>query len=381
MPPVYYHSGNFPPREIDWLRLVPLLTPTALAVARLDGILQTIPNVKLLLSPLLKQEAVLSSRIEGTQATLQELFQYESGIDRKRFSPEKLEDLKEIQNYRNALEYATEKMEELPICNRLLCETHCVLLDSVRGEDKARGKFRTQQNFIGSYGDSIETARFIPIAPTEIRQAMGEWERFVNADFEDVFVQAAVAHAEFEAIHPFLDGNGRIGRMMIPLFLYQKKILKSPTFYISEYFEKNRQQYVDHLLAVSQNNSWTEWCMFFLEAVKCQAEIDLTRAVTLIELYQRSKESFAQIIKSNTLIFILDFLYHSPYFTISQAVEYVSRYCNTSSASIRRHINGLRKNGIVKVTQEQLGRNAEKFVFTELAEVTGQFDYYTRKKP
>ena len=377
MTPVHYHEGKFPPQILDWPRLVPLLTPAASAVARLDGTMQAIPNAHLLLSPLLKQEAVLSSRIEGTQATLVDVLQYEAGMNPKKFSPQRLEDIKEIQNYQRALEKATQLLDDLPICFRLISEAHRILLDSVRGSDKAAGKYRVIQNHIGSHGISVENARFVPISPLQLPEAMGRWERFVNdQQFYDPFVQAAIVHAEFESIHPFLDGNGRIGRMLIPLFLVKQGILKAPTLYVSEYFERFRQEYVDRLLAVSEDDDWTGWCEFFLMAIKNQAEINQKRAEEIIKLYQRSKDTFFSLLKSKLTIFVLDFLFCFPIFNPKMMKEYLNQHDTFTRESVRRFINNLLDGGIIKADQENLGRLPGKYIFTELLDITDSFDRF-----
>ena len=377
MPPVFYHEGNFPPQTLDRQRLVPLLTPTASAVGRLEGTLQAIPNARLLLSPLLKQEAVLSSRIEGTQATLVDVLQYEAGMNIKKFSPQRLEDIIEIQNYQRALERATELLVELPICFRLISEAHRILLDSIRGSDKSAGKYRVIQNHIGYPGCSLEEARFVPVSPMQLQEAMGRWERFVNDDqFFDSFVQAAIVHAVFEAIHPFLDGNGRIGRMLIPLFLVKREIITAPTLYVSEYFEHHRQEYVDRLLAVSQNNDWTGWCEFFLIAIKNQAEINQKRANEILALYQRSKDSFSSLLNTKLMIFVLDFLFCFPIFNSRMMEEYINQHYSISQQSISRFVKTLLDNEVIHKSQENLGRNSGQLIFTELLEITDSFNRF-----
>lgn len=372
MAPIFYHEGKFPPQTLDWQRLVPLITPVAGAVARLDGTLQAIPNAKILISPLLKQEGVLSSRIEGTQATLVDVLQYEAG--RKKFSPQRLEDIREIQNYQRALERATELIGELPICFRLLAEVHRILLDSVRGSDKAAGKYRVIQNYIGSSGCSLDEARFVPVSPNELPDAMGRWERFVNNEqFSDPYVQAAIIHAEFESIHPFLDGNGRIGRMLIPLFLVQRGILNAPTLYVSEYFERHRQEYVDRLLAVSQNDDWTGWCEFFLKAIREQAEINQKRTEEILALYQSCKEKFASLLNTKSLIWVLDFLFSFPVFSPPMMEEYINQHDSLSEVTIRRFIRCLAEGDIIEAVQERAGRWPGQYNFTKLIEITDSF--------
>ena len=261
--PVSYHLGKFPPQNLDWSRLIPLLGPASTALARYDGLLQAIPNASVLLSPLTTQEAILSSRIEGTFATMGECLNTRLRTEGK-LEPEKAADIQEILNYRRALTQATDLLARLPLCNRLFKTAHETLMSGVRGQDKARGRFRTIQNYIGAPGAPVENARFAPIPPESLEAGMAQWERYINEPAPDKLVQLAIAHAEFESLHPFLDGNGRLGRMIIPLFLFVHRQLHAPMFYLSDYLETNRQEYCDRLLAVFRDGDWTGWCDFFL---------------------------------------------------------------------------------------------------------------------
>ena len=190
--PVEYHLGRFPPVNLDWARLVPLIGPASMALARYDAVLGVVPNASLLLSPLTTQEAVLSSRIEGTQATMGEVLAYEAGADLDDVAPEKVADIEEVLNYRQALRDAAELLESLPICGRMLKDAHRTLMSGVRGHDKGRGRFRTIQNFIGVYGRPVEEARFIPIAPELLVEGMSRWEKYVNGPELDVLIQLAI---------------------------------------------------------------------------------------------------------------------------------------------------------------------------------------------
>jgi len=266
---IHYREDSFPPRNLDLERLLPLIGPATEALARYDGILAGVPNADVLLAPLTTQEAVLSSRIEGTQATLGEVLEFEASDVAS--SAEKREDIFEILNYRSAMRFAVVKRHELPLSQRLMKETHSVLMQGVRGQHKSPGEYRRVANWIGSPGCSLEEARFVPIAANQISHAMSRWEKYLHASASDRLLQLGILHAEFEAIHPFLDGNGRLGRLIVPLFLMEKGLLAGPNFYISAYFEANRDEYYDRLLRVSSNDDWTGWCIFFLTAVIEQA--------------------------------------------------------------------------------------------------------------
>jgi Fic family protein len=268
MPPVIYHAGRFPPKSIDWSKLIPLLGPASAALARFGGVLSSMINARVLLSPLTTQEAVLSSRMEGTEAEFVEVLEFEAGKTPGYLNREEQErkegDIHEIINYRSAIQQAETQLDKLPLSARLLKNAHAELLKGVRGRHKAPGQFRKTQNWIGPRGCRMEEARFVPIVVDELADGMTRWEQYVNSSQDDILVQLAVAHVEFEALHPFLDGNGRLGRMLIPLFLYHKKLLSAPTFYLSEYLEMNREEYIERLLAVSRDDDWTSWCVFFL---------------------------------------------------------------------------------------------------------------------
>src|SRR5690554_4921532 len=235
---VHYHLGDFPPAELDWPQLIPLLGPASAAVARYDGTLAAVPNASVLLSPLTTQEAVLSSRIEGTQATMGEVLQYEAQgeNDTAEFAPDRKADIQEVLNYRAAIRHAESMLKTFPLSQRVIRETHEVLMSGVRGTNKSPGEYRKIPNWIGPHGCTIDSARFVPISADKLPDGMSALEKYIHAEEPDMLVQLAVLHAEFEALHPFLDGNGRLGRMLVPLFLWQRSLIKAPMFYISAFF-------------------------------------------------------------------------------------------------------------------------------------------------
>lgn len=235
------------------------------ALAHYDGVLRSIPNPAVLLSPLTVNEAVLSSKIEGTQATLQEVLEFESGEDVKDL--ERKHDIFEVINYRKAIRQAESEIENHPLNLKILLNAHCTLLDSVRGHNKARGQFRTTQNWIGKEDTDIRVACFVPPNPIDLPEALTNFENYLHHDEVDPIAQLALVHAQFEILHPFLDGNGRVGRMLIPLFLYEKKVLRNPMFYLSAFLDNHRQQYYDRLLAITNEGDWQGWIVFFLEGV------------------------------------------------------------------------------------------------------------------
>jgi Fic family protein len=364
--PVGYHVGKFPPQHLDWSRLIPLLGPASAALARYDGLLTAIPNSAVLLSPMTTQEAVLSSKIEGTQATMGEVLEYEAAGAGERIDPRKEADIEEVLNYRKAMRQAEEMLQKLPLCNRLLKDLHETLLSGVRGHDKARGRFRTIQNYIAPPGAPIEKARFIPVAPEDVEAGMSRWEKYLHEDTPDRLVQLAIVHAEFESLHPFLDGNGRIGRMMLPLFLFDQKLLHAPMFYLSEYLEPNRQGYYDRLLAVSRDDEWTGWCQFFLEALIRQANQNEAKVRQILELYQRRKEWVVTKTHSQHAIRALDFLFRSPIFTSTNFIE----GAKIPAPSARRILNILSQNRLLKTLRRSSGQRPATFAFSELLNIT-----------
>lgn len=364
MAPVYYHEEKFPPEErLDWSILVPLIGPAVAAVARYDGILSAVPNPNVLLAPLTTQEAVLSSRIEGTQATMGEVLEFEAGQEAS--SPDRHYDIQEVLNYRTAMRDAEERLVKLPLCQRVIREAHRVLLSSVRGKDKAPGEYRRGPNWIGSPGRTIAEARFVPIDAQKLPDAMSAWEQYLHCNAADQLVQLAILHAEFEALHPFLDGNGRLGRMLVPLFLWQRKLIQRPMFYISAYFETHRDDYYEGLLAVSRDDNWTGWCQFFLEAVRVQAEDNLTKARAILDLYEKMKRQVTDLTRSQYAIHALDWIFQTPIFRSTHFVESV----NIREPTARRILSLLREDGILKEVQAGRGRRPAVFIFSDILNI------------
>lgn len=357
---VCYHLGKFPPTQIQWESLIPLLGPASAALARYDGLLQAIPNPQVLLAPLTTQEAVLSSRIEGTQATASEVFEFEA--DEARFTGEKRDDIREVLNYRRALSQAVTQLSSLPLSQRILMDSHRLLMSGVRGANKAPGEYRRIQNWIGAPGCTEETARFVPIAPQHLPDAMGELEKYIHADAPDRLVQLAIIHAEFEALHPFLDGNGRLGRMIIPLFLVEKKLLSSPNFFVSAFFDQDRQAYYDALLSVSKTGDWTTWCGYFLKAIAAQAFENEVRARAILRLYEEMKACIPVMTHSQHAIRALDFIFQFPTFT---SPHFESR-SGIPVPTARRILRVLREEKILIPLRESSGRSPAILSFQKL---------------
>lgn len=363
--PVRYHTGKFPPSELDWAQLVPLIGPANRAVARYDGILAAIPNPHVLLSPLTTQEAVLSSRIEGTEATMGEVLAYEARGDTDEPVTAKEADIWEVLNYRRAMRAATDSLRKLPLCQRVIFDCHRILLNSVRGHGKSPGQYRKVPNWIGPKGCPIEKARFIPIEAQALPDAMSRWEAFIHSEAPDRLIQLSLLHAEFEALHPFLDGNGRLGRMLIPLFLHQAGIIQQPMFYISGYLEAHRDEYYEQLLAVSRDDDWSGWCGFFLKVVQIQAEVNLAKAKAILELYDQMKIRFTKLTHSQYAIHALDWVFERPIFKSSDFV----RAGMIPKPTAQRILILLKKEGILRELQPGSGRRAATLAYPELLNI------------
>jgi len=360
MPAVAYHDGRFPPQQLEWSRLIPLLGPAAAAVARYDGMLAAIPNPSILLSPLTTQEAVLSSRIEGTQATMGEVLEFEAGQEPA--SPSRQDDIQEILNYRAAMHEAESLLANLPLSQRVIREAHRVLLNGVRGQHKSPGEYRRIPNWIGPAGCTAETARFVPIPADRLPSAMDAWERYAHEESLDRLVQLAILHAEFEALHPFLDGNGRLGRMLVPLFLWQAGLIRWPMFYVSAFFESRRDSYYDGLLAVSRDDDWTSWCQFFLEGIRTQAEDNLAKAQGILKLYDEMKRRVPEMTRSQYAIRAIDWMFGRPIFSTS---DFLSA-SGIPAPTARRFLGVLQEERLLTVVSEGSGRRATVFAFPSL---------------
>ncbi len=370
--PVYYHEDGFPPTSIRYEELIPHIGPASAAVARYDGTLAAIPNATVLLSPLITREAVLSSKIEGTQATMGEVLEYDADVKRPDLSQDKIQDIREILNYRIGMQVAKKMLETLPLSLRVIREIHRELLQGVRGHGKSPGELRRIPNWIGPPGCTIDHARFVPISADKLPGALSKWERYIHDETPDLLIQLAILHAEFEALHPFLDGNGRLGRMLIPLFLWQKQLLREPMFYMSAYFEANREDYYDHLLAISRDNDWTGWCKFFLIAIRSQAQENQEKATAILKLYSELKPSLIQLTRSQYAIHALDWMFEKPIFS---SRDFIDR-ARIPGPTARRMLTILKTNGILSEVIKGEGRRAAVYGFPRLLNIAEGSDVF-----
>ena len=376
MAPVQYHEGRFPPDgRLDWSRLVPLIGPASAAVARYDGMLSGVPNPRILLAPLSRREAERSSRIEGTQATIGEVLEFEARG--KASSPARRDDILEVIQYRMAMEHAEGMMDALPLTQRVIQESHRVLLSRGRGRHRSSGAYRRNQNFIGPAGCSLEDANFVPIGADKLSDAMAAWERYMHRDPADRLVHLAILHAEFEALHPFHDGNGRIGRMLVPLYMWEMGLIRQPAFFISPYMEANRKAYYEGLLSVSRDDDWTGWCRFFLNAVRVQAGDDLARAQTILDLHEEMKRRVPDAGRTRYAVDVVDWMFERPVFSS----VHLARDTALSAPTARRILRRLCDADILHEAVPGRGRRPGLFVFPRLLRVAEGSEFMQPKDP
>jgi len=332
------------PPKFDWTaKLIGALSDADRLVGRLAGEGGRLPNPHILIRPFVRREAVLSSKIEGTQATLGELLAAEAGaaVDR---SPE---DLREVGNYVVALEHGISRLKNLPLCVRFTRELHEKLMTGVRGHHAAPGCFRTIQNWIGKPGSTIATASYIPPPPGEVEPCLAAWQEFLHESTLPPLVTIALAHYQFEVVHPFLDGNGRVGRLLITLFLIERQILPTPLLYLSAFFEASRRDYYDSLRGVSETGSWNDWLEYFLLGIARMSEDALNRATRINKLlgqWQRKVSGES----SNKPLRVVELLGANPFITTKATAETLEIAFTTAQRTIER----LERAGVVQQVGE-----------------------------
>jgi len=332
------------PPELAWTaRLIGALSDADRLIGRLAGEGGRLPNPHILIRPFVRREAVLSSRIEGTQATLGELLAAEAGAAVER-SPE---DLREVGNYVVALEHGISRLKKLPLSVRLTRELHEKLTSGVRGHHAMPGRFRTVQNWIGKPGSTVATASYIPPPPGEVEPCLGAWEKFLHESKLPPLVTIALAHYQFEAIHPFLDGNGRVGRLLITLFLIERQILPTPLLYLSAFFEASRRDYYDGLHGISERGAWNDWLEYFLLGVARMSEDALGRATRINQLLAQWQRKVSGE-SSNNPLRAVELLGTNPFITTKGAAETLGIAFTTAQRTIER----LERVGIVKQVGE-----------------------------
>jgi len=332
------------PPKLEWTpRLIRVLSDADRLIGKLAGEGGRLPNPHILMRPFVKREAVLSSKIEGTQATLGELLAAEAGVVVDR-SPE---DLREVGNYVVALEHGIVRLKELPLCVRIVRELHEKLMTGVRGHQATPGRFRKTQNWIGRPGSTPATASFVPPPPEAVEDCLAAWEKFLHDSDLPPLVTIALAHYQFEAIHPFLDGNGRVGRLLITLFLIERQILPTPLLYLSAFFEASRRDYYEGLRGVSERGAWSDWIEYFLQGVARMSEDALSRANRINGKLVEWQKTVAGD-STNAPLRVVELLAANPFVTAKGAAEKLSVAFTTAQRAIER----LDRLGIVKQVGE-----------------------------
>ena len=319
-----------PPLELD-ADILTVLVRANRQLAALESIAARIPNMPLFVSMYVRKEALMSSQIEGTQATLEDVLDplLEANTNRN---------VADVVNYIKATDYAVKRLETLPLCNRLLRETHAVLMEGVRGQEKYPGEFRRSQNWIGGHGSSLKTARYIPPSPEDMEIAMSDLEKYINTeDGQDDLIRAALIHYQFETIHPFLDGNGRIGRLLITLYLMERKLLSSPVLYISYFLKRNRVEYYDRMSEVRRSGNYEQWVRFFLQAVEECAQDAIETIDKLNALHEKDSTAVSEMgraAKNTALVFA--YLEANPIIDIGKTAQALGLSFNTVSSAVKR---------------------------------------------
>lgn len=319
-----------PPIEITE-DIINLLIKANSQLAVLDSIAMRIPNVKLFVSMYVRKEALMSSQIEGTQATLEDILDplIEANANRN---------VADVVNYIKATEFAVKRLKEIPLCNRLIKEIHAVLMSGVRGQEKSPGEFRRSQNWIGGQGSTLKNARYIPPSPDDMVEAMSDLEKYINTDDNlDVLIQVALIHYQFESIHPFLDGNGRVGRLLITLFLMEKRVLTTPALYISYFLKKNRVEYYDRMTEVREKGNYEQWIKFFLQALLESAKDATDTIDELVVLHDKNAALISKMGRAakNTML-VFDYLEANPIIEIRKTAESLNIAFNTVSGAVNR---------------------------------------------
>jgi Fic family protein len=312
---VQYHYGKFPPATIDYGRLIRPLSAAAAALARYDQMLKGLHSSDILLAPLRSQEAVISSRMEGTVSTLDEVLRLEAEEEEEGEAAQRnaRTEALEVFLYSRAMKTAQVSMKDgAPLSSWLIRSSHKMLLGFGRGAHLSPGEFKKEQNYLAD--KPKKKVLFVPISPELLQGGLDRFFEFIQDDSYEILIRTAIAHLEFEALHPFKDGNGRIGRMIIPLMLWKSGAISEPHFYISEFFEQNKDDYIDLMRAVSLEDAWTDWILFFLHALETQSKQNLQKAEEIRGLYEEMKERFRNVLSSRWTITALDFIFTRPVF-------------------------------------------------------------------
>ena len=362
---VNYHYDKFPPKNLEYEKLMTPLLKATDAIARYDQMLKNMHNSEILLAPLRNQEAVISSRMEGTVSTMDEILKYEADHENETGNVTNVRsEVIETILYQRALRNAQRAMKDgYPLTQSLIKSIHQQLLSYGRGALKSPGEFKNEQNYLAD--KFKKNILFIPISPERLQDGLDSLFQYIEQSDHPMLIKTAITHIEFEALHPFKDGNGRIGRMIITLMLWSSGTISAPHFYISGYLEDNKDAYIDMMRNVSENEDWESWCAFFLEAVEQQAIRNLTIAENIRKLYEEMKIKFAEALSSKWSVNALDFVFTNPVFRNSK----FTTTGNIPSSSAARFTNILLDNKLLITVEEASGRRPALYSFEPLMEL------------
>ena len=362
---VNYHYDKFPPINLDYGQFIEQLLMATDAIARYDQMLKNMYNREILLAPLRNQEAVISSRMEGTVSTMDEILKYEADHDTEteNYTNVRSEIIETIL-YRRTLWTAQKAIEDgYPISQSMIKGIHQQLLSFGRGARKSPGEFKNEQNYLAD--KLLKKVLFIPISPEKLQEGLEKLFQYINKSTHPALIKTGITHIEFEALHPFKDGNGRIGRMLITLMLWSSGIISVPHFYISGYFEDNKDLYIDTMRKVSEHGNWEAWCSFFLKAVAQQAIRNLSIAEAIRALYEEMKSVFSEVLSSKWSVSTLDFIFANPVFRNN---KFTTR-SGIPTASAARFTRILLDKNLIQTLEEASGRRPALYSFEPLMEL------------
>lgn len=362
---VNYHYDKFPPAKLDYEKLMEPIVRATDAIARFDQMLKNMHNGEILLAPLRNQEAVISSRMEGTVSTMDEILRYEADHEAGEEDTQNVrQEIIETLLYRRALTTAVDTMKEgQPMSPWLIKALHARLLSFGRGASKSPGQYKNEQNYLAD--KTKRNILFVPISPERLQDGLDSLFEYIENSTHQTLLKIAISHVEFEALHPFKDGNGRIGRMMITLLLWSHGVISAPHFYISGYLEEQKDLYIDSMRNVSLHNDWTSWCHFFLYALEKQAIRNLQIAENIRGLYDEMKQIFSDILASKWSVAALDFVFTTPVFRNS-------KFTNSSgipSSTAARFSRILVEEGLLQIADQPSGRRAALYRFEPLMQL------------
>ena len=359
---VHYHYDQFPPKQLSYESFVDGLIRATDAIARYDQMLKNMHNSEILLAPLRNQEAVISSRMEGTVSTMDEILKYEADHEGEaKEVPNVRSEVIETILYQRALKSAQGAMNDgYPISQSMIKAIHQRLLSFGRGAKKSPGEFKIEQNYLADRNK--KKILFVPIRPEKLQDGLDVLFEYISNNTEPALIKAAMTHIEFEALHPFKDGNGRIGRMLITLMLWKSGTISAPHFYVSGYFEENKDEYIDTMRRVSESGNWDEWCSFFLKAIEEQAIKNLAIAENIRALYEEMKQIFSNVLSSKWSVTALDFVFTNPVFRNNKFTS----NSGISSATAARFTRTLLDEDIIRTVEEASGRRPALYSFEPL---------------